>query len=120
MSDVVAFKPGPKSKLEQNFGETIRMLGELGALQCTQSETAAVLGVSRWTLEKFFKYYPEAVEAFDAGADSGRASLRRLQWLQAQRSPTMSIWLGKQWLGQRDKHDVVIGETHEEGLRALA
>ena len=35
----------------------------------------------------------------------GGFSLRRLQWETAKRSATMQIWLGKQYLGQKDKQE---------------
>ena len=82
--------------------------------------TQAVLGVSEFALSRFFARFHEAANAFDEGASEGRASLRRIQWMQAQKSPAMAIWLGKQWLGQRDKADVTVKEiSHEEALRAL-
>ena len=43
-------------------------------------------------------------EYFAQKRGSGKTSLRRAQWLSAQKgNPTMLIWLGKQYLGQRDK-----------------
>lgn len=112
------YRPGPKSKLEQNFSESLDTLRMLGAIQCTQVEAAAVLRVSERSLRRFFERYPEAVEAFDEGSREGMASLRRVQWKQAQVNPTMAIWLGKQWLGQRDKQEVSVDVTvrHENML----
>lgn len=76
---------------------------KLAALQCTQQEIASFLKVSADTLqrdERFCGLYKEAI-------DKGRMSLRRHQWraLEAGNS-TMLVWLGKQYLGQRDKFDV--------------
>ncbi len=35
-------------------------------------------------------------------SEGGKSSLRRLQYKHAQRNPAMCIWLGKNWLGQKD------------------
>jgi len=117
---VVRLKPGPKSRLEEDFAHSLDQLRALGRIQCTVAEAAAVLCVSRTALINFMSRNPEAAEAFDYGAEEGKASLRRTQWLMAQRNPAMAIWLGKQWLGQRDKADLKVTEvSHEEALRAL-
>jgi hypothetical protein len=119
---LVLGRPGPKSRLEENFFDTIEQLRALGSIQCTQEEAAAVLRVSRATLWRFFVAYPEAVEAFDEGKEEGKASLRRAQFKSALAgNAAMQIWLGKQLLGQRDKHDIDVNlVSHEEALRALA
>ena len=39
--------------------------------------------------------------------ESGRASLRRMQYVAAKKgNATMQIWLGKQYLGQKDKQEI--------------
>jgi hypothetical protein len=74
---------------------------------CTVDEIAAVLGVPRRTLYDRMDQDPEIQRALDEGRDYGRATLRRLQWkLANEGNPTTQIWLGKQLLGQRDKHEV--------------
>ena len=75
---------------------------KLAQILCTQSEIAAVLGISLGVLE----HDPEFQRIHKKGMETGRASLRRLQYAAAQAgNPTMLIWLGKQVLGQRDKSD---------------
>lgn len=120
---LVLYRPGPKSKLEQNFFEVLDQLRSLGGIQCTHEEAAAVLGVSRSSLQRFLAKYPEAVEAFEDGKEEGRASLRRAQVKSAMAGNTvMQVWLGKQWLGQRDKHEVSVDVTvrHENMLDRIA
>lgn len=96
---------------------TLKNLAEWGA---TRDEAAAWLEVSRPTLWKFLNEYPEINEAFEAGFDKARATLRRLQWNAAKKgNVTMLIWLGKQMLKQYDqppKEDEVTRE-HIEALR---
>lgn len=45
---------------------------------------------------------------------TGKISLRRMQWRLAEKNATMAIFLGKQYLGQRDNVDVNV--TNTEGL----
>jgi hypothetical protein len=47
---------------------------------------------------------------------SGKASLRRTQWKLAQKSTPMAIWLGKQYLGQRDVPDTRNDEIPDDGF----
>jgi hypothetical protein len=82
----------------------VRRAAGLGA---TVDEIAALLGVPRRTLYDRMEQDPEIQQALDEGRDQGRITLRRLQWQQAEAgNPTMLIWLGKQLLGQRDRHEV--------------
>ena len=76
---------------------------KLAAIMCTQSEIASVLGVSLSVLE----HDPEFQRVHKKGMEQGKASLRRMQYSAAKDGNiTMQIWLGKQYLGQRDKQDV--------------
>ena len=75
---------------------------KLAQILCTQSEIASVLNVSVALLE----HDPEFLRIHKKGMETGKASLRRMQYAAASGgNPTMLIWLGKQHLGQRDKSD---------------
>lgn len=80
----------------------------LCAIQCTKEEICAVLNVSFNTLLRWCKetYNKDFGTIFDEKRQNGKASLRRSQWKLAEKNPTMSIWLGKQYLGQRDNIEV--------------
>jgi|SRR5688572_15739141 hypothetical protein len=92
-----------RKKALTNDARTLAVLNGLGKIHATREEAAAVLGVSRPTLWKFLDEFPEAIEIFEAGQDSGKAELRRMQWNAAKKgNTTMLIWLGKQLLKQRD------------------
>lgn len=98
-------KRGRPQKLRPDE-QTLKTLSGLGNIQCTTKEAAAVLGVSEPTFIAFLKRYQKAREVFDAGKETGRASLRRQQWKAAENgNTTMQIWLGKQYLGQADKNE---------------
>lgn len=74
-------------------------------LQCTEEEICGVLEVTDKTLVGWIKRtygltFSEAHKRFSAGS---RSSLRRWQFETAKKgNATMQIWLGKQYLGQRD------------------
>lgn len=74
-------------------------------IQCTEEEICSVLGVNTDTLVKWVKRqyglkgFKEAFHRFSA---EGRVAIRRIQFRLAEHNPTMAIWLGKQYLGQKD------------------
>jgi hypothetical protein len=77
-------------------------LEKLCALQCTIQEIADWFGVSTRTIEMRLKR-PEFAQAMQRGHSRGRISVRRAQLKMLESgSATMGIWLGKQFLGQRD------------------
>lgn len=74
--------------------------------QCTQDEICEFLDISESTLARWCKrtYGMTFEDVFRAKRKGGYISLRRSQYLSAteDRNPTLLIWLGKQWLGQKD------------------
>jgi len=72
---------------------------KLGAIQCTYTEAAAVMGIPSGTL----KNREDFTTAFKKGLEKGKMSIRRSQFKLAEKNAAMSIWLGKQYLGQKDK-----------------
>lgn len=76
-------------------------------IQCTEYEIAALIGMSDDGFRKRKAADPELVGALKKGYETGKASIRRLQYKGAEAgNPTMLIWMGKQYLGQRDKQDI--------------
>lgn len=82
-----------------------KTLAGLCKLQCTGDECASVLGIDYDTLCRALKRdghgtFADYLKRFGA---HGRMSLRRLQWKAANAGNVgMLVWLGKQYLGQRD------------------
>lgn len=77
----------------------------LAAIMCTESEIAAVLGTCVRTLQRD----KEFCRIYKKGMDTGRASIRRSQFeMMKAGNATMAVWLGKQYLDQKDhiKSDV--------------
>jgi hypothetical protein len=85
----------------------LTVIERAAGIGCTIDEIAAVMNVHRDTLYGRIAKEPEIGLAIARGRDNGKATLRRLQWQAANDgNPTMLIWLGKQLLEQRDKHEV--------------
>jgi AraC-like DNA-binding protein len=96
---------GGRPKISVNFDTIDKMM----AIQCTGEEIASVLNVSYDTLEKRIKEETglSFTEYFVQKSGVGRASLRRRQFQLAESgNPTMLVWLGKQWLNQKDRSEV--------------
>ena len=99
-------KPGPKPKLVLNDA-LLQQLRGLGSINTTVPEAAAVCGVSERTLQTFMAANDTAREAYELGKLEACAALRRCQWQAAMNGNiTMQIWLGKQLLNQKDKHEL--------------
>lgn len=73
-------------------------------MQCTEQEIQGWFGVSKDTLIRWCKnnYGVDFATIYQEKRQGGKISLRRTQWQLAEKNPTMAIWLGKQYLGQRD------------------
>ena len=80
-------------------------LEKLAAMHCTQEEVGAWFGVTHKTISLKLRQRPfKAV--WETGWAKGNISLRRQQKQRADAGDkTMLIWLGKQWLGQKDHHE---------------
>lgn len=77
---------------------------KLCALLCTEEEIASYFNCSVDTIEKFCKrtYSVSFAEIYKQKSNNGKIALRRYQMQLAQKYPAMAIFLGKQYLGQRD------------------
>jgi len=73
-------------------------LEKLASLQCTYEELAAFFDCDKSTLSKNKDYSTRIAK----GREKGKMSLRRSQFKLAERNAAMAIWLGKQYLGQRE------------------
>jgi hypothetical protein len=82
----------------------------LASYGCTQEEIAAVMNCSVDTLARRY------AEAMREGRNARNGGLRMKQFRLADTSAAMAIFLGKQYLGQSDKHIV---DRPEDGIRGL-
>lgn len=79
---------------------------KLCAILCTEEDIAGFFSVSVDTIERWCKrtYKQTFAEVYKKKSATGRVSLRRKQYEVAMGGNVgMLIWLGKQFLGQRDK-----------------
>lgn len=88
---------GGRPKKEINY----KLVEELASIMCTQEEISKILDISVRTLQRDAKF----CRVFKKGLEDGKSSLRRNQFKLSETNATMGIWLGKQYLGQRDKFD---------------
>lgn len=87
----------PKKKIDE------KLVKDLASIMCTMIEIASICGCSVDTLERRF------ADVIKEGQNIGKTSLRRWQYLAAQKgNVTMLIWLGKQFLGQKDRQETEI------------
>ncbi len=79
----------------------------LCALQCTEEEICDWFDITDKTLARWCRetYNKRFSEVFREKRSGGKISLRRSQFRLAEKNATMAIWLGKQYLGQKDTVD---------------
>ena len=90
---------------------------KLCGLQCTKMEIQGRLDVSDKTLDKWVKetYGVSFSVVFEQKRVTGKVSIRRKQYEVAQKgNVTMLIWLGKQYLGQKDKQETDLGDNAKQ------
>lgn len=77
---------------------------KLCGLQCTLSEIAGFFECSQDTIERWCErtYGERFADIYKKLSGTGKISLRRAQFRLAEKNANMAIWLGKQYLGQKD------------------
>lgn len=93
---------------------------KLCSIMCTEEEIAGFFSCSVDTVERFCKreYGETFAEIYKTFGSYGKISLRRSQFKLAEKSPAMAIFLGKNYLGQKDSFEQTIGAI--EDLTPLA
>ena len=88
----------------------------LCGLQCTLLEICDFFDVEDDTLNSWCKktYGTTFSEVFKQKRGKGQISLRRMQWKLAEKNAAMAIFLGKQYLGQKDKI-----EYTDDGMKSI-
>lgn len=94
----------------------------LCGLQCTKEEICGFFDVTDKTLENWCKrtYKAGFSEVFRQKRGKGKISLRRNQWRLAEKNANMAIWLGKQYLGQREPDSGENSKTPESENNLLS
>ena len=91
----------PRINIDKKFFES------LCALQCTLQEIASAFECSEDTIERWCErtYKRRFADVYREKRGRGKISIRRAQFKLAEKSAAMAIWLGKQYLGQKDQPD---------------
>ena len=114
--DKIQTKGRPKLILNEVGKELIL---DLAQYQCTDEEIASTLGVTIETLQT-----PQNIDTFlelkKIGQNKGNASIRRVQYEVAMSgNPTMLIWWGRNYLGQKEAIEQKNDEEMKEQLREI-
>lgn len=102
----------PRKEIDQKQFEN------LCGLQCTKEEICGWFDVTDKTLENWCKrtYRSGFSEVFRQKRGAGKISLRRSQWRLAEKNANMAIWLGKQYLDQKD---IVEQNINTDGVKVI-
>lgn len=94
---------------------------QLCEIQCTAAEISSVLKVCEDTLyARVLDHYEEHYSViYKRYAEVGKSSLRRAQFKLAMKNTSMAIWLGKQWLGQKDMSKEEMKDMAEDIKNAI-
>ncbi len=100
----------PKKQVSQPVFES------LCKILCTKDEICGILDLDEKTLTRWCKdtYDMGFSEIYKKLSATGKMSLRRSQFELAKKNAAMAIFLGKNYLGQRDQHDIVSDEALEK------
>jgi hypothetical protein len=101
----------PKKEIDYELVES------LASIMCTQEEIANILSKKVEISVRTLQRDEEFCRVFKKGIDNGKMGLRRNQFKMSETNPTMAIWLGKQYLGQRDNNNADV--SNEEALKRL-
>lgn len=103
--------PRPKAEIDRTDFE------KLCGLQCTKEEICGWFNITDKTLDAWCKreYGRGFSDVFKEKRGLGKISLRRYQFELAKKNANMAIWLGKNYLDQRDVPEV----TDPDSLRKV-
>lgn len=95
---------------------------KLCGLQCTLAEIADFFSCSEDTVERWCKrtYKENFADIYKKRSGKGKISLRRAQFRLAEKNASMAIWLGKQYLGQRDSVTYSLDKPREDDPLTLS
>lgn len=98
----------PRYRLTEMGLSEVRILARLGS---PINEIAEHLGVSHKWLKDYLVDHPEIDEIYRGELASFKRDIRQAQYDLAKVSPPMAVWLGKQFLGQREKQEIEVTKT---------
>ena len=98
-----------------------QLFEELCGILCTEQEICGIFHTSDKTLNNWLQrtYGMGFSEAFKMFSARGKMNLRRYQFKLAQKNASMAIWLGKQYLGQKDDVEIIVSGDDDETVRKM-
>ena len=90
-------------------------------LQCTEREICGWFNITDKTLTRWCKdvYKKPFSQVYAEKREGGKISLRRSQWKLAEHNATMAIFLGKQYLGQKDVQSVEVKKDTDSTIQEM-
>ena len=93
----------------------------LCSIQCTLEEISNWFKCSEDTIERWCRRelklsFADAYKKYSVG---GKISLRRYQMKMAEHNATMAIWLGKQYLGQKDQQEITMSSNNDDTIKEM-
>lgn len=104
--------PAGRPKFKIDYGKVEAM----ASVMATQQEIASFLGCSVDTLQRD----KEFCGIYKKGLDEGKMSLRRRQFELAKKNAAMAIFLGKNYLGQKDNVEVTDNTAINKNIQCIA
>lgn len=94
---------------------------KLCAIQCTQEEIASWFKCSVDTIERFCRreFEMSFADTYKIFSADGKISLRRTQFRMAETNCSMAIWLGKQYLGQKDQQEIAVSANDDDTIKEM-
>lgn len=94
---------------------------KLCAIQCTLDEIASWFKCSSDTVERWCKreFKMSFADAFKTWSADGKISLRRTQFRMAETNCSMAIWLGKQYLGQKEAQEITMLNNDDDSIKEM-
>lgn len=109
----------PKKNLTPKEWDSVKYMA---MIHCTGEEIAGVMQMDYDTLNRNCKdkYGYPISEYIKKNQSNGKMSLRRMQWKSAENgNVTMQIFLGKQWLGQKENADISVSVNEDDTIREM-
>lgn len=109
----------PKKNLTPKEWNSVQYMA---MIHCTGEEIAGVMQMDYDTLNRncYDKFGYGISEYIKKNQANGKMSLRRAQWKSAENgNVTMQIFLGKQWLGQKDQAEVSLTRIEDDTLKEM-
>lgn len=91
--------------------ETLKTVRIMAGCMCSKEQAAGYLGVKEDTFQRFLDENPQAQAVWETGRPAGLGRLRSHQFALARTNASMAMFLGMQYLGQKDLRFIAAQEA---------